>query len=146
MLKKFLFGGTGTSSKMGDAALLVMRVFVGLVFATAHGLPKIQSSGGPIDAARAMNFPVPELFGWAAILSEFLGGILLTLGLLTRPAAIWVACTMVVAGFMVHGSDPFQKKELALAYLAMMILFLAIGAGRYSIDALIRGGGGSSRG
>lgn len=145
MLKKFLFGGEGTATKLGDLALMLMRVFIGLSFAIAHGLPKVQDSSGAIGAARGLSFPVPEVFGWAAILTEFLGGILLALGLLTRPAAVFTGITMIVAAFMIHGAHPFQKKELALAYLTTMILFLAIGAGRYSTDALIRGGG-SSRG
>jgi putative oxidoreductase len=146
MLKNILFGGTGCATKVGDAALFILRVFAGLAFAIAHGLPKIQDSAGAISSARGLNFPMPEVFGWAAILSESLGGILLALGLLTRPAAFFLACTMVVAAFMIHGEHPFQKQELAFIYLTVMVLFMAIGGGRFSVDALIRGGGSSSRG
>lgn len=144
-MKKFLFGGTGCTTKVGDIALMVMRVFVGLAFAIAHGLPKVAEPSKAIGAARSLNFPMPEAFGWSAILAEFLGGILLALGLLTRPSAFMLGATMVVAAFMIHGPHAFQKKELALTYLCITGLFLVIGGGRYSIDQLIRGGSGGSK-
>lgn len=144
-MKKFLFGGAGCSTKVGDIALMVMRVFVGLAFAIAHGLPKVQDPAKAIGPARSMNLPLPEVAGWAAILAESLGGLLLALGLLTRPSAFFLGATMVVAAFMIHGPHAFQKKELALTYLCIMGLYLVIGGGRYSLDQLIRGGSGGSR-
>jgi putative oxidoreductase len=56
------------------------------------------------------------VFAWAAALSEFLGGIFLALGLFTRLAAFFIACTMLVAILGVHAADPYQKKELAFMY------------------------------
>lgn len=138
MIKDILFGGAGCATKLGDAGLFVVRVFAGASMAIAHGLGKVQSPDGVVSGAESLNFPLPILFGWAAILSEFLGGLFLALGLMTRLSAFFVGTTMVVAAFMVHGSDPYQKKELALAYLAMMILFLCTGGGRFSVDSLIR--------
>lgn len=138
MLKEILFGGSGATTKLGDIGLLILRLFAGIAFTVAHGLVKVQNPGIAINSARSLNFPVHELFGWAAILSEFLGGILLALGLLTRPAALFIAGTMCVAAFMVHGNDGFKTQELALVYLSVMILFLCTGGGRFSVDSLIR--------
>lgn len=138
MIKDLFFGGAGCATKLGDAGLFVLRVFAGASMAIAHGLGKIQDPDKAISAARGLNFPVPVAFGWAAILSEFLCGLLLALGLLTRVSAFFIGVTMVVAAFLMHGSDPYKIKELALAYLAMMILFLCTGGGRFSVDALIR--------
>lgn len=45
--------------------------------------------------------------------------------------------TMVVAAFVVHGADPFGKKELALLYGAGALTLMLTGAGRLSIDALV---------
>lgn len=147
MIKQFLFGGTGTGNKFSDVALLVLRVFTGLAMAFGHGLSKVQNPEKAIGAARGLAFPVPEVFGWALIVAEFLGGILLALGLFTRPSAFLIACTMIVAAFMAHASDPFARKEMALLYLTISILFLATGGGRFSIDSLIhRSGRGSSNG
>ncbi len=138
MVKELLFGGAGCSTKLGDAGLFVVRVFAGSSMAIAHGLGKVQEPDNVISGAEAMNFPVAIVFGWAAILSEFLGGLFLALGLMTRLAALFIAFIMGVAAFMIHGSDPYQKKELALVYLAMMILFICTGGGRFSVDALIK--------
>jgi len=138
VIKELVFGGQGTSTKLGDAGLLILRVFAGAAMAFAHGLGKVQNPGKAIASADKLGFPVPEVMGWAATLSEFMGGLLLALGLLTRPSAFVLAVTMSVAAFMAHGSDPFQKKELALAYLSMYILLLCTGGGRFSIDALIK--------
>lgn len=145
MLKNILFGGAGCATKLGDTGLLIMRVFAGGAMAIGHGLGKIQNPEKAIGMARGMNFPVPDAFGWAAIISEFLGGILLALGLFTRPAAFFIGTTMVVAAFVQLGPMPFARKELALAFLSMMIFFLCAGGGRFSVDALIHGKG-STRG
>lgn len=138
MIKDLMLGGQGATSKLGDTGLLILRVFVGLALALGHGLGKIQNPDGIIGGVRKMELPMPEVTGWLVILTELLGGLLLALGLLNRPAAFFIAITMGVAAFMVHGSDPFGKKELALAYLCAALLFLCTGGGRISIDSLIR--------
>lgn len=84
-----------------------------------------------------MGFPLPGLFAWAAALSEFLGGILVALGLATRPAAFFVFATMAVAAFIRHAPDPFRVKELALAYWTMAGTLILMGGGPWSLDALL---------
>lgn len=78
---------------------------------------------------------IPEFFGWCAILAEFLGGLCLVTGFLTRPAALFVIITMLVAVFNIHMHDPWGKKEFALAYLVSALAFVVSGGGMYSIDA-----------
>ena len=46
--------------------------------------------------------------------------------------------TMLVAGFGVHAADPFARKEMALLYLAIAVMFLLVGSGKYGVDAWIR--------
>jgi putative oxidoreductase len=121
-----------------DAGLLVIRVWFGSVMAVAHGLGKVVDLGRFIDNVARRGFPVPEFFGTAAALSEFVGGILLALGLLARPAAVSIALTMLVAAFYIHASDPFQKKEFALAYAISALAIAVAGPGRYSLDWLIQ--------
>jgi putative oxidoreductase len=131
------FGGTNNAAAT-DAGLLALRAFAGISLALAHGLGKLPPSEGLVGAVGSMGFPMPALFAWAAALSEFAGGLLLALGLATRPSALFIAVTMATAGFVRHAPDPFGRKELALLYLAVAILFLLAGAGRYSVDALLR--------
>ncbi|MGB3541631.1 DoxX family protein [Rubrivirga sp.] len=136
-IRDFLFG-TGKTSRATDIGLLILRVGIGLPMAFGHGLGKIPPSEGFIGATGDMGFPIPIVFAWAAALSEFLGGLLIALGLLTRPAALMLAITMAVAAFVRHAADPFSTKELALVYLAASLALLATGAGRYAIDRALR--------
>ena len=121
-----------------DLGLLIFRVFLGLAMALAHGLGKLPPSEKLIEGVTAMGFPLPLVFAWAASLTEFLGGILIAVGLFTRHCSFLMAITMAVAGFIVHGSDPFGSKELALFYLAGSVLLMFTGAGAFSLDKLIR--------
>ena len=107
--------------------------------ALAHGLGKVQDPSGIIQGAKRLGLPLPGLMGVAAMIAEFLGGLLLAAGLATRPAALLIACTMSVAAFMQHARDPYRVKELALMYLAVAVCFMFTGSGRYGVDALLRG-------
>ena len=121
--------------------LLWLRVLTGLGM-IYHGQGKLFEPGrmeGFAKGVADMGFPIPEVFAWAAALSEFGGGILLVLGLATRPAALMVFITMAVAAFIRHGDDPFSKKELALAYWVISGAVLCLGAGAWSVDSLIAG-------
>lgn len=119
-----------------DSAVLVLRVGFGLALSLGHGLAKLNNPGHFLEIV-AKSFPAPLLLGWAAMLSEFAGGLLLALGLFTRSAAAFIAGTLFVAAIKVHAADPFAKKELALAYALVGLAFLIGGPGRYSLDALI---------
>jgi putative oxidoreductase len=136
-LKHVLFGGPGAGSQLGDVGLLLLRLFVGLTFAANHGLDKLRDPGKVIGMLTHMGFPAPTLMGWLSILGEFGGGLLLTLGLATRAGAFLVGFTMCVAGFVALRGQPFNARELAFAYLSVAVMFLLVGGGRYSVDAMI---------
>lgn len=65
------------------------------------------------------------------------GGLLIALGLATRPAAFLVLVTMGVAAFIRHAADPFRVKELALAYWTIAGALILTGGGPWSLDALL---------
>jgi putative oxidoreductase len=44
---------------------------------------------------------------------------------------------MIIAAFVVHGADPFEKREMSLIYLCVYLLLMAFGAGKVSVDHLI---------
>jgi putative oxidoreductase len=137
-MRDLLFGGTGGGSKAADAGLAIVRIVAGLALAVNHGAAKMQDASQVIRDARSMGFPAPTFFGWMAALSEFLGGILLALGLATRPAAFLVGCTMFTAAFIYHAGEGLKKREDALVFLSVAVLFLLAGSGRYGVDALLR--------
>jgi putative oxidoreductase len=138
MLKKILFGGESGLSLAANAGLTLLRIFTGVALMMAHGRGKIPPSEGLITRAGELGFPVPTLFAWAAGLSEFAGGALLALGLLTRVSSFFIFCTMLTALVGVHLNDPFQKQELAFLYLFIAIAFLLKGAGDWSVDRYLR--------
>lgn len=116
-----------------NEGLLILRVAFGLMM-MVHGFSKIQNW-----STMSQQFADPFGLGSAlslalAIFAEFFCSILLILGLLTPVAALFLIVTMLVAVFYAHGSDPWQKKELAFAYLMVYTTLLTSGAGKYSLD------------
>ncbi|RYD87785.1 MAG: DoxX family protein, partial [Sphingobacteriales bacterium] len=71
------------------------------------------------------------------IFGEFVCGILIVLGLLTRLAVIPSFITMVVAFFIAHGQDDFANKIPAFTYLILSVIVFILGGGKYSLDAAI---------
>ncbi len=121
--------------KLNDLALLWLRVLMGAGIAW-HGYGKVFGGhmAGLTQGVAKMGLPNPELFAWAAALSEFAGGILVVVGLLTRLSALSIFITMSVAAFMVHAADPFSAKELAFAYWTIAGALILTGAGQFSLD------------
>lgn len=125
--------------KHRDAGLLILRVGIGVMF-MLHGFPKVV--GGPDvwkhlgGALSALGFGfAPTFMGLVAALSEFVGGFLLVIGLLTRPACFFLLSTMIVATAMhVNGGDPFTKYSHALEAAILFFSLLLVGPGRFSLD------------
>ncbi|MEM8875023.1 MAG: DoxX family protein [Planctomycetota bacterium] len=148
-----LFGGAGASTLLGDVGLAILRVGTGLLIA-AHGLPKIPPSEGFIGMVEGLGFPAPALAAWGAGITELVGGVLLALGLLTRPVALALVGNMAVAAFLAHADDPLllkptridgagyytAGKEFALLYLLPFVAFALLGAGKTGVDMFIRKG------
>lgn len=137
-IKSLLFGTATSHNFCFDMGTLVLRLFFGLSLALAHGIGKMPPPQQLIDGVTSMGFPLPVFFAWSAALSEFAGGILVALGLFTRPAAFFMAVTMSVAAFKVHGADPFNVKELSYLYLAASLSLIFLGGGRFAIDSFLR--------
>ncbi len=117
--------------------LLILRVCFGGAM-VSHGLQKLLSFSNMMG-----SFPDPIGLGSTVSLSltvfaEFLCAILVMAGLFTRFAAIPLVVAMAVAFFIIHGSDPFAKKEMAFLYMAAFSAILSAGPGKYSLDGLFR--------
>lgn len=69
-----------------------------------------------------------------AVLAEFVAPIFIVVGFKTRWATLLPMGTMLVAAFVVHLPDPFNKKEHALLFFFGFLLIYVFGAGKYSAD------------
>ena len=124
-----------------DAALTVLRVVLGITF-IMHGGQKIFVYGfdGVAGSFAQMGIPAAGLMGPFVALVEFVGGIAIVLGLLTRLAALGLAATMIVAILTVHLKAGFFNPggiEFPLSLLGTAITLAITGAGAFSLDALL---------
>ena len=122
------------SERSRDVALLWLRVTSALIMIAAHGWPKVLRFERLWD-----RFPDPLGIGSAASVLCTIGtevgcALLLIVGLYTRLAALPLAFTMAIAAFVVHGADPWSKKELAVLYMVVFLTLSVTGAGSLSID------------
>ena len=128
------------SSKVNDTVIngliLVIRLFVGISMLT-HGLPKLDELIAN-DKIEFMNF-----LGLGSAISlvlvvfaEFLCSVFIILGFLTRFSTIPLMVTMLIAFFVVHGSDPYATKELSLVYFFFYLTIFVLGSGKFSLDWL----------
>lgn len=137
-IRKALIGGIQIESGFANLGLLILRIFTGLSLAFGHGILKLPPSEKFIEGVANLGFPAPAFFAWAAVCTEFFGGLLLAVGLLTRPSAFFIFITMMVAAFLRHASDPYTVKEKALLFGVVAVVFLLIGSGKYALDAALR--------
>jgi len=111
----------------------ILRIMAGLLF-LQHGLVKL--FGFPPGAEPGQQ-PLAGMMG-AAGLIETITGVLIVLGLFTRPAAFIAAGFCAVAYWMVHGPQNFypilNQGELAALYCFVFLYFVAAGPGAFSID------------
>jgi len=131
-----------------DVSFTILRIFLGMVF-FAHGAQKMLGWFGGYGFHGTMGFfthgvglPAPVAF--LVICAEFLGGLGLLVGLLTRIAALGIAGDMIGAIFLVHlkngffmnwyGTQKGEGFEFHLLAIAIAAALLLRGAGAFSLD------------
>jgi len=128
----------GTHDKMSSFGLLLLRVLAGGFMIAFHGWGKLVNFGEKSD-----GFLDPLGLGSAtslglAVFAEVFCALAVVLGLFTRAAAVPLIITMLVAAFLVHADDPFQKQEFALLYAFSFLTLVFTGAGAFSIDSKLK--------
>lgn len=116
----------------------VVRVVFGVLLAAAHGLPKVMDGvARHTNTVTSLGFPFPHFFAWLSALTELVGGLLIAVGLFTRPVALMAVSTMAVALYR-HRADPFARMEMSLLFLTVFVAMCIAGAGPWSLDARLR--------
>ncbi len=141
-IRAFLLGGNQQNAINQNIGFLLLRFFVGLALCTVFEkfFPK-NGIWGPqewfIQDTANMGFPFPSFFAWVAVLSEFFGGILLMLGLLTRPVALLNIFVTFTASFIYHNGDIGNSGLLSFFFMIMCLCILLFGPGKFSLDYFI---------
>jgi putative oxidoreductase len=130
-------------NRMQPWALTLIRIVLG-VSMLVHGWEKLIPPGGlhrahPFAGVEYFNrfvvsLGLPYWLGYVSVATEFLGGILLLLGLLTRFVGLLVAINMLVALVQVNRHHGYSGSEYTLALIAMATMLLAAGSGTLSLD------------
>jgi putative oxidoreductase len=122
-------------SRWSQCMLSILRIVSALLF-MQHGAQKLFGFLAPMQAT---SHSLLSLMGIAGVL-EFFGGLLLVLGLFTRPVAFVLSGQMAVAYFMVHAPKGFWPLQNGgdLAFLwSFVFLYMAVaGGGAWSLDRL----------
>lgn len=132
---------TAGSTDLAGATHAILRIVAGALYCM-HGMPKLFGWFGGMGEAGGPA-PLVSLMGLAGVLEVF-GGLLILLGLFTRPVAAILALEMIIAYFMAHlprGLIPYLNGgELALLYMGVWIFLAGNGAGAWSLDRRLRRG------
>ena len=127
------------SPRWSGIFLSVLRIVTALVY-MQHGTQKLfgfPPTGGPVGATPFVLFSQPGLAG----ILEFFGGMLVLVGLFTRPVAFILSGEMAVAYFQVHAPRAFlpivNRGELPVVLCFVFLYFAFAGAGPWSVDGVI---------
>ena len=129
-------------ARLQPFAIFLVRLVLGLSM-TVHGYEKIMPNGfhtaHPLAGVESFcqfvaHLGLPRQLGYVSVATEFFGGILLLLGLLTRFAAFMVAGNMIVALITVNLHKGYASSEYTLALIVMALLLVTTGAGSISLD------------
>ncbi|WP_260675489.1 DoxX family protein [Comamonas aquatica] len=131
------------NNSLQDTLALVGRMLLAWLFVPA-GFGKIAGFSGAVGYATSVGLPLPEVGVAVGLLIELVGGLMLLVGFMVRPAAVLLAFFTLVASFFFHAywslpADQAMMQQLMfnknLAISGGLLAFAAFGAGRWSLDA-----------
>jgi putative oxidoreductase len=129
-----------TIDRMIGVTYLLLRVVAGLLILQGGGLILFGWFGG-VPGEPDGTSPLMSQSGIGGVI-EFAGGILIMLGLFTRPAAFILSGTMAVAYWQFHaplGGWPIENQGIPAVLFCFIFLYMAArGGGEWSLDTLLR--------
>ena len=132
-----MMDGTKFEEEWSSHLLSVLRIVTALLF-LEHGTAKL------FEFPHIDDFDSLRLFSLSGVAGviEVAGGLLVALGLFTRPAAFILSGEMAVAYFMVHaplGFFPILNNGEAAVFYCFAFLYLSVaGGGAWTVDRLLR--------
>lgn len=136
-MKNLYFRLTDILSSSKDLPILLIRLTLAYGF-YAPAMMKMNDIGAIASWFESMGMAAPTLNAYLVTYTEFLGFILLTIGLGTRFIAVPLMIAMLVAIKTVHWGNGFNAGdngfEIPLYYLVMLLLLFFTGPGRISLD------------
>ncbi|WP_040976545.1 DoxX family protein [Necropsobacter massiliensis] len=124
-------------NKYSPYFLALLRIIAGYMF-LLHGTAKLFEFPVSMTGGNG-GVPLLSLYGIGGII-EIVGGLLLVLGLFTRPAAFVLSGQMAYAYFLIHASADnlllpiVNQGELAALYSLVFLYFVFAGAGAFALD------------
>ena len=130
--RSFVPSRPATIDRLAPYVLSILRIIVALLF-LEHGLSKLFGFPSPMT-------PPLWTMEWFSGVIEFAGGVLLTLGLFTRPAAFIMSGEMAVGYLLFHAPRSFfpalNGGDPAILYCFVFLYLVFAGPGPWSLDAL----------
>lgn len=132
ILKQILASDLGSS--FNDVALLIFRVLLGIELFRVHGLKKFRLANGKKEVVpNPLGLP-DKMNALVATFSDTVVPFLIILGLGTRLAVLPTIGVTAIGYFVVHRKDSLEVRDVPFMYTLSLLLILALGAGRYSLD------------
>ena len=127
--------------RYSDLSLLLLRLLTGafLIYGTQDNILSDARMHEFVQFLAKRGFVWPELMAPLSVYAQFICGVLLVLGLLTRWAGLLMTFNFIVAVVMVHWSQDFRGWWPAIVLVFISLHFALHGAGRYSLDAWLWG-------
>jgi putative oxidoreductase len=132
ILKQILASDLGSS--FNDIALLIFRVLLGIELFRVHGLKKFRLENGKKEVVpNPLGLP-DKMNALVATFSDTVVPFLIILGLGTRLAVLPTIGVTAIGYFVVHRKDSLEVRDVPYMYTLSLLLILALGAGKYSLD------------